>query len=194
LIEPKRDYLIPEFFVFITITISFSCDSFLYFVHLLSSWTFIDLSEFLRGKTLLYFLVQSNFNYTWNLTFVHRIMSINTILFIQPAGKIKNRQSRNIHKKTSFKMPKWPSDPVNRYFVHLMSSWTFIDLSEFLHGKTLLYFLVQSTSFYPFIFSPLHCFPFSINEVWRSFSHFQTCLLVYISGLTILYFPCRLNK
>jgi hypothetical protein len=100
-------------FVFITITISFSCDSFLYFVHLTSSWTFIDLSEFLRGKTLLYFLVQSTsfyFNYTWTLTFVHRIMSINTILFIQPAGKIKNRQSRNIHKKTSFKMPKWPSD------------------------------------------------------------------------------------
>jgi hypothetical protein len=60
----EQDYLIPEFFVFITITISFSCDSFLYFVHL------------------------------------------NTILFIQPAGKIKNRQSRNIHKKTSFKMPK----------------------------------------------------------------------------------------
>jgi hypothetical protein len=50
------------------------------------------------------------------------------------------------------------------------------------------------TSFYPFIFSTLHCFPFSINEVWRSFSHFQTCLLVYISGLSILDFRWRLNK
>ena len=31
-------------------------------------------------------------------------MLINTILFIQPVGKIKNGQSLNIHKKTNFKM------------------------------------------------------------------------------------------
>jgi hypothetical protein len=55
-----------------------------------------------------------NFNYIWTLTLFHRIISINIILFIQPAGKIKNGQSRNIHKKTSLKMPKGPSDPVNR--------------------------------------------------------------------------------
>ena len=41
-------------------------------------------------------------------------MSISTILFIQSAGKIKNVQSRNKHKKTSLKMPKGPSDPVNQ--------------------------------------------------------------------------------
>ena len=49
-------------FVFITITISFSCDSFLYFVHLTSSWTFIDLSEFLH------YTCMSEYSRTnWNL-------------------------------------------------------------------------------------------------------------------------------
>jgi hypothetical protein len=45
-----------------------------------------------------------NINYTCTLTLFHIIMSINTILFIQPVGKIKNGQSLNIHKKTSLKM------------------------------------------------------------------------------------------
>jgi hypothetical protein len=49
-------------------------------------------------------LFLDNINYTWTLTLFHRIMSINTILFIQPVGKIKNGQSLNIHKKTSLKM------------------------------------------------------------------------------------------
>jgi hypothetical protein len=48
------------------------------------------------------------------------------------------------------------SSTATLYFVHLMSSWTFIDLSAFLLANTLLFLLVQSTSFYPFIFSPLH--------------------------------------
>jgi hypothetical protein len=49
-------------------------------------------------------LFLDNINYTWTLTLFHIIMSINTILFIQPVGKIKNGQSLNIHKKTSLKM------------------------------------------------------------------------------------------
>ena len=49
-------------------------------------------------------LFLDNINYTWTLTLFHIIMSINTILFIQPVGKIKNGQSLNIHKKISLKM------------------------------------------------------------------------------------------
>jgi hypothetical protein len=61
-----------------------------------------------------FFFVCFDLIFWGGVTLFHRIISINTILFIQPSAKIKNGQSRNIHKKTSLKMRKGPSDLVNR--------------------------------------------------------------------------------